>query len=161
MQTQILCDEQPVEWLPGIKPDNINNDQPVMLQAGFLPHIRSGLARIARYSQEILRVLSQYFQLSEMEKNLKKVVDKSRKLVYHNTRRRERRKRFKANGSIAQLGEHLPYKQRVTGSSPVVPTIYGAVVQLVRMPACHAGGRGFEPLPRRLCPGSSVGRAGD
>ena len=25
-------------------------------------------------------------------------------------------------GSIAQLGEHLPYKQRVTGSSPVVPT---------------------------------------
>ena len=29
-------------------------------------------------------------------------------------------------GSIAQLGEHLPYKQRVTGSSPVVPTIYPA-----------------------------------
>ena len=28
-----------------------------------------------------------------------------------------------ANGSIAQLGEHLPYKQEVTGSSPVVPTI--------------------------------------
>ena len=28
-----------------------------------------------------------------------------------------------AFGSIAQLGEHLPYKQRVTGSSPVVPTI--------------------------------------
>ncbi len=28
----------------------------------------------------------------------------------------------KASGSIAQLGEHLPYKQRVTGSSPVVPT---------------------------------------
>ena len=26
-------------------------------------------------------------------------------------------------GSLAQLGEHLPYKQRVTGSSPVVPTI--------------------------------------
>jgi hypothetical protein len=26
------------------------------------------------------------------------------------------------NGSIAQLGEHLPYKQGVTGSSPVVPT---------------------------------------
>ncbi len=25
-------------------------------------------------------------------------------------------------GSIAQLGEHLPYKQRVTGSSPVVST---------------------------------------
>ena len=26
-------------------------------------------------------------------------------------------------GILAQLGEHLPYKQRVTGSSPVVPTI--------------------------------------
>ena len=27
-------------------------------------------------------------------------------------------------GSIAQLGEHMPYKHGVTGSSPVVPTIY-------------------------------------
>ncbi len=26
------------------------------------------------------------------------------------------------NGSIAQLGEHMPYKHGVTGSSPVVPT---------------------------------------
>ena len=61
-------------------------------------------------------------------------------------------------GSIAQLGEHLPYKQRVTGSSPVVPTISkveipwiinGPVVQLVRTPACHAGGRRFEPVPGR------------
>ena len=25
-------------------------------------------------------------------------------------------------GSIAQLGEHLPYKQGVIGSSPIVPT---------------------------------------
>ncbi len=29
--------------------------------------------------------------------------------------------RDKANGILAQLGEHLPYKQRVTGSSPVGP----------------------------------------
>ena len=55
-------------------------------------------------------------------------------------------------GSIAQLGEHLPYKQRVTGSSPVVPTKYGPVVQLVRTLACHARGRGFEPHSgRQLC----------
>ena len=27
-------------------------------------------------------------------------------------------------GGLAQLGEHLPYKQRVTGSSPVPPTTY-------------------------------------
>ena len=55
----------------------------------------------------------------------------------------------KRYGSIAQLGEHLPYKQRVIGSSPIVPTICGPVVRLVRMPACHAGGRGFEPHPDR------------
>ena len=57
-------------------------------------------------------------------------------------------------GRVAQLGEHRPYKPGVTGSSPVPPTIYisyqnlefknGVVVQLVRMPACHAGGREFE-----------------
>ena len=29
---------------------------------------------------------------------------------------------FLVFGSIAQLGEHLPYKQRVIGSSPIVPT---------------------------------------
>ena len=32
----------------------------------------------------------------------------------------ERLKRS-ANGILAQLGEHLPYKQGVTGSSPVGP----------------------------------------
>ena len=42
----------------------------------------------------------------------------------------------KANGSIAQLGEHLPYKQEVTGSSPVVPTIHLALwcSRLARQP---------------------------
>ena len=58
-------------------------------------------------------------------------------------------------GRVAQLEEHRPYKPGVTGSSPVPPTkkycLYqdlefksGVVVQLVRMPACHAGGREFE-----------------
>ena len=59
------------------------------------------------------------------------------------------RGKARESGSIAQLGEHLPYKQRVTGSSPVVPTINGPVVQLVRTLACHARGRRFEPVPGR------------
>ena len=71
------------------------------------------------------------------------------------------------HGSIAQLGEHLPYKQRVIGSSPIVPTIRGPVVQLVRTLACHARGQGFESPSGRhntalaVCLCSSVGRAGD
>ena len=56
------------------------------------------------------------------------------------------------------MGEHLPYKQRVTGSSPVLSTRTsieviivknGLVAQLVRAQACHARGRGFEPHPSR------------
>ena len=65
------------------------------------------------------------------------------------TKEKENREKLLLNGIIAQLGEHLPYKQGVIGSSPIGPTICGSVVQLVRMPACHAGGRGFESLPSR------------
>ena len=43
----------------------------------------------------------------------------------------------------------MPYKHGVTGSSPVVPTIFGPVVQSVSTPACHAGGRRFESVPGR------------
>ena len=32
--------------------------------------------------------------------------------------------RFKIYGVLAQLGEHLPYKQRVIGSSPIGPIIF-------------------------------------
>ena len=53
------------------------------------------------------------------------------------------------------MEEHLPYTQGVVGSNPSPPTIEsllslwcrfqcGVVVQLVRTPACHAGGREFE-----------------
>ena len=61
-------------------------------------------------------------------------------------------------GRLAQLGERLPYKQNVSGSIPLAPTIFlpilpqycnGPVVQLVRMPPCHGGGRGFESHPGR------------
>ena len=56
----------------------------------------------------------------------------------------------KIDGRLAQLGEHLPYKQGVIGSSPIATTIfYGLVVQLVRTLACHARGRRFEPVPGR------------
>ena len=90
-------------------------------------------------------------------KKIKKSVDKIKGLCYNNPRR--------IDGSIAQLGEHLPYKQRVIGSSPIVPT-NGLVVQLVRTLACHARGRGFESHPGRhmrqlICLCSSVGRAED
>ena len=34
------------------------------------------------------------------------------------------------NGGLAQLGEHLPYKQEVTGSSPV-SSIYESLAQSV------------------------------
>ena len=96
---------------------------------------------------------------------------------------REKQKKQTRNdrdGSLAQLGEHLPYKQEVIGSSPITSTITyfgkrrkagssilpevsngtalreapkpnGLVVQLVRTLACHARGRGFEPHSGRHC----------
>ncbi len=90
-----------------------------------------------------------------------KPVDNGEKVWYNRFRHRKN-----AFGSIAQLGEHLPYKQRVIGSSPVVPTrcivpigavYYGSVVQLVRMPPCHGGGQGFEsPSSRHVEPTVAV-----
>ena len=47
-----------------------------------------------------------------------------------------------ANGGLAQLGEHLPYKQRVTGSSPVVSTkkysFFGTSIFLSKPQAWHS-----------------------
>ena len=95
----------------------------------------------------------------KFSKKLKKTIDIRLILVYHTLRCQET---TDCCGSIAQLGEHLPYKQGVTGSSPVVPTtFFGPVVQLVRTLACHARGRRFEPDPGRqnICGCSSSGRA--
>ena len=77
------------------------------------------------------------------------------------------------HGSIAQLGEHLPYKQEVTGSSPVVPTTYLArwCSRLARQPVTlevdgsSPFGVAIMYLWRAqlstICLCSSVGRAAD
>ena len=55
---------------------------------------------------------------------------------------------FKSKRELSSVGsERLPYKQRV-GAHKVLENI-GAVVQLVRIRACHARGRGFESRPHR------------
>ena len=50
------------------------------------------------------------------------------------------------NGSIAQLGERLPYKQDVTGSSPVTPTKHAGVAQLVEQLICNQQVAGSSPI---------------
>ena len=58
-------------------------------------------------------------------------------------------------GIIAQLGEHLPYKQRVTGSSPVGPIFlylyctrdnYADVAQLAEQLICNQQVIGSSPI---------------
>ena len=53
-------------------------------------------------------------------------------------------------GIIAQLGEHLPYKQRVIGSSPIGPIQYGEIAQLARAHGSYPWCRGFESPSRYL-----------
>ena len=40
-------------------------------------------------------------------------------------------------GELAQLGEHLPYKQGVTGSSPVLPTTSGDFAKVAKEKSCN------------------------
>ena len=54
-------------------------------------------------------------------------------------------------GVLAQLGEHLPYKQRVTGSSPVGPIflsnkICAVVAQLAEQLICNQQVTGSSPV---------------
>ena len=60
-------------------------------------------------------------------------------------------------GIIAQLGEHLPYKQRVIGSSPIGPidTEYGEIAQLARAHGSYPWCREFES-PSRYYSGTLV-----
>ena len=55
----------------------------------------------------------------KINKNLKIPLDKWENVCYNV---------IAFDGRLAQLGEHLPYKQRVTGSSPVLSTIAWSVM---------------------------------
>ena len=74
----------------------------------------------------------------------KNILDKFHFVGYDNGRRRRMRNGW---GSIAQLGEHLPYKQRVTGSSPVGPIYsYADVAQLAEQLICNQQVIGSSPI---------------
>ena len=84
------------------------------------------------------------------KRNLKKLVKKQKKCLTFKYLKYILTKVFgsrtRKNGILAQLGEHLPYKQRVTGSSPVGPILlkvsikYGEVAQLARASGSYPGG---------------------
>ena len=66
-------------------------------------------------------------------------------------------------GIIAQLGEHLPYKQRVIGSSPIGPIDYGWIPEWPKGADCKSVGTAFEgsnPSPSILffCRSGGTGR---
>ena len=49
-------------------------------------------------------------------------------------------------GRLAQLGEHLPYKQGVTGSSPVAPIMIADMAQLAEQLICNQQVIGSIPI---------------
>ena len=54
---------------------------------------------------------------------------------------------FYPRGILAQLGEHLPYKQRVIGSSPIGPiSKYADVAQLAEQLICNQQVIGSSPI---------------
>ena len=67
---------------------------------------------------ESLRILAERLSYRKNYKKIKKVLDELKEMLYDN----KVFERTEHCGILAQLGEHLPYKKRVTGSSPVGPT---------------------------------------
>ena len=71
-------------------------------------------------------------------------------------------------GSLAQLGERLPYKQDVTGSSPVTPTNpycvrrskNAGVAQLVEQLICNQQVAGSSPITSSIWESSRVAKGG-
>ena len=57
----------------------------------------------------------------------------------------KRRNNF-ISGVLAQLGEHLPYKQRVIGSSPIGPISFADVAQLAEQLICNQQVIGSSPI---------------
>ena len=57
----------------------------------------------------------------------------------------------RAFSSVGQSGRLITdwSAVRVREGPPLNLITFGPVVQMVSTPACHAGGRGFEPLPGR------------
>ena len=76
--------------------------------------------------------------------------------------------RCQANGGLAQLGEHLPYKQGVGGSIPSSSTIYiyyikpiyAGVAQLVEHLTCNQRVEGSNPFAGTPRGGSEVAKRG-
>ena len=71
-------------------------------------------ANDADYTAPALKIL---LSKAGAGKKFQKSVDNFENLYYTN----EAVKLMQTHGVLAQLGEHLPYKQRVIGSSPIGP----------------------------------------
>ena len=102
-------------------------------------------------AHKFLKILGMGCKMIQNIKNLKKSVEKRCLIVYNRYCCEGHNKVLKTTnqlkGSIAQLGEHLPYKQRVTGSSPVGPIYsYADVAQLAEQLICNQQVIGSSPI---------------
>ncbi len=122
----------------------------------------SWLARLL-FTQDFAGSALWAFTAKKVEKNVKKELTKDRLCVILTKSVAGVRKQAQPvrNGILAQLGEHLPYKQRVIGSSPIGPipkdisifadgiiTVYGEIAQLARAHGSYPWCRGFKSPSR-------------